>query len=299
MKLTELLAADRIVIPLPAATLLEAAAQLTETLIAAGTTEVPERLRELLKEGLTYDSIAIDNAVLLHHRTVAVSELSIALGVAADPVQLDEDPDATARIVMLIVAPPKDTSAYLRAVSAFSRVLSREAVVDAILGAKSPEYVLKGGPLADIELPGYLTVRDVMVPRRLSVRSDTTLGEASKLMVSRNVPALPVVSETNEVLGMVSHRELLRYLLPTYVKRMTGAEFRSVGRGGEGVVDPHDIPVREVMDRSVLCVSEDQTLGEVATMMTNRNVDRFPVVREGALVGFLTRGDIVRRLLGP
>jgi CBS domain-containing protein len=53
------------------------------------------------------------------------------------------------------------------------------------------------------------------------------------------------------------------------------------------------------MDRTVLCVSDDQTLGEIATMMLNRNVDRFPVVRDGALVGFLTRGDIVRRLLGP
>ncbi len=52
------------------------------------------------------------------------------------------------------------------------------------------------------------------------------------------------------------------------------------------------------MDRTVLCVSEDQALADVATMMLNRNVERFPVVREGALVGFLTRGDIVRRLLG-
>jgi CBS domain-containing protein len=33
-------------------------------------------------------------------------------------------------------------------------------------------------------------------------------------------------------------------------------------------------------------------------MMLNRNIERFPVVHEGALVGFLTRGDIVRRLMG-
>jgi CBS domain-containing protein len=52
------------------------------------------------------------------------------------------------------------------------------------------------------------------------------------------------------------------------------------------------------MDRSVLCVSEDQTIADVATMMVNKDADRFPVVREGVLVGFITRGDIVRRVLG-
>jgi CBS domain-containing protein len=52
------------------------------------------------------------------------------------------------------------------------------------------------------------------------------------------------------------------------------------------------------MDRSVLCISEEQSLAEVATMMVTRDVERLPVVREGQLVGMLTRGDIVRRLFG-
>jgi len=57
--------------------------------------------------------------------------------------------------------------------------------------------------------------------------------------------------------------------------------------------------VREVMTRQVLCVSPDQPLAEVASLMTNKDVDRVPVVRDGMLVGFLTRGDIVRKLIGP
>ena len=42
----------------------------------------------------------------------------------------------------------------------------------------------------------------------------------------------------------------------------------------------------------------DQPLAEVASLMTNKDVDRVPVVEEGRLVGFLTRGDIVRKLIG-
>jgi CBS domain-containing protein len=52
------------------------------------------------------------------------------------------------------------------------------------------------------------------------------------------------------------------------------------------------------MSRTVLCLSEDQTLTEVANLLNNKDVDRFPVVREGRVVGFLTRADLVRRLLG-
>ena len=52
------------------------------------------------------------------------------------------------------------------------------------------------------------------------------------------------------------------------------------------------------MTRQVLGVSPDQPLAEVASLMANQDVDRVPVVQEGRLVGFLTRGDIVRKLIG-
>ncbi len=52
------------------------------------------------------------------------------------------------------------------------------------------------------------------------------------------------------------------------------------------------------MTRSVLCVSEDQALTEAANMMVNRDVEQLPVVREGELVGFVTRDSILRALHG-
>ena len=56
--------------------------------------------------------------------------------------------------------------------------------------------------------------------------------------------------------------------------------------------------VRDVMTRQVLCVSPDQPLAEVASLMVNKDLPRVPVVRDGRLVGLLTRGDIVRKLIG-
>jgi CBS domain-containing protein len=63
-------------------------------------------------------------------------------------------------------------------------------------------------------------------------------------------------------------------------------------------LEPGALPVGDVMEKSVLCLDEGQTIADVAAIMLGKDVDRFPVTRDGALVGFLTRGDIVRKLLG-
>ncbi|MEE8134400.1 MAG: CBS domain-containing protein [Gemmatimonadales bacterium] len=300
MRLVDLLVPERILIPLRGKGLNEAAGKLTTAIIKTTEVSDPQALRQIVRSPDERNFVATGQTFILHIRTPVVEDLVVALGVAEQPIRREKGSEQEARIVLLLVAPPSESSARLRAGSAFSLVLSRQEILDVLLRAKTPTEIVDAAPLADIEVPAYLTVRDVMDPRRrIVLRPDTLLGEASRLMALHRVPQLPVVSDANEVLGAVTHRELLRNLLPLYVKRLNNAEFRAAPRPNDPRTDPHDIPVRDVMDRTVLCVSEDQTLAEVATMMVNRNVDRFPVVKDGALVGLLTRGDIVRRLLGP
>jgi CBS domain-containing protein len=298
MKLVELLTPERVIVPLHAESLQEAGAQLADALVGSGATVDAEKLRELIIAEVPSQVVTVGDAFLLHLRTDAVPKLVAALGVTPEPIPRDDDSSKTARIVVIIVGPPKETSSYLQALSAFARVLGRKEMIEAATAAASPSAILEAAPLADVELLGYLTVRDVMVPRTLSVHPDTTLGEASRLMVAHKVSALPVVSDTRELLGNVSHREVLRYLLPFYVKRISSGASRPAPRPTGEVSDPHDLRVREVMDRSVMSVSEDQTLADVATLMVNKNLDRFPVVREGMVVGVLTREDVVRRIFG-
>jgi CBS domain-containing protein len=87
----------------------------------------------------------------------------------------------------------------------------------------------------------------------------------------------------------------MRHLLDAYLQSS------SAGTGASAAKTPPGAGrrlVRDVMTRQVLCVSPDQPLAEVASIMTNKDVDRVPVVRGGTLVGLLTRGDIVRKLIG-
>ncbi len=296
MKLIDLLPPEHVVVSIEGETLRLAADSLLRALVSSGAIEDVAKVEELVAETLPRDVVTVGQAFLLYFRTEAVPKLVAGMGIAAQPMHREHDAAKTARIVLLIAAPPSDSSHFLRAVNAFSRALGRDEIVEPLLVAKSAAEVLAIQPLCEIELLGYLTVRDVMVRRQVKVRPDATLGEVAKVMVDQNVPSVLVASDTNEVLGMVTHAVLLQYMLPVHVKRLTG-EFGSAEAEAQ-LEDPSDMAVREVMERSVLCLSEDQTVAEVANMMQSRKVDRFPVVRDGALVGFLTRGDIVRRLFG-
>ena len=112
-------------------------------------------------------------------------------------------------------------------------------------------------------------VGDALVPSQYRVYPDTPLPEVVDLMVRRRLHAIPVVGERYEVLGILTSGDALAYML-------------SWGRPGEdGVPKEAERPLaRDVMTRSVLCVSEDQPLPEAANMLVNRDVEQLPVVRD-------------------
>lgn len=300
MKLRDVLEPAHIVTPLNATTVKQATERLAERLIASGAVAEPQRLTAVIKNTWPEDMISVgEHAFLPHFRTEAVRKLVTAVGIAPTPIRWEKDPHRTARIVILIVAPPRETPTYLQVVGAFARTLADPDTVLALLAAKTPDQVLTVAALEAVELPSHLTVRDLMTTRIHTVKPEATLGDVARVMVEHDVRALPVVDEGGSLVGMITHKELLRYLLPDYLQRTKSGKFPALTRSQlqRGSADPQLMPVKEAMARTVLCVSEDQTLSDVASLMNNKDVDRFPVVREGVVVGFLTRADLIRRLV--
>ena len=296
MKLGSLITTDRVVVPLPPGPLPVAANALLERL--AGAVDDMARLRQRMEEERPEDMVAMgDRAFLLHFRTDAARELVIALGTSAQPIARDlgDGERQHARIVLLIVAPPRLAAPYLQVLSAFSRLFGQPMLVEAMLAARTPEGLARLLANAEYEAPERLSVRDIMTAEPRVVTADTPLRQAAQDMVRAGIGGLPVVDDQGRVIGMLSERELMRHLLTAYLQG---------GSGGASSASTKTPPttgrrlVRDVMTRQVLCVSPDQPLAEVASIMTSKDVDRVPVVGGGRLVGLLTRGDIVRKLIG-
>ncbi len=292
MRLGELLRPEHIVVPLAADNVREAVRALAERLAASGALARPEAIEAVYDERRIRDIIHVGSHVLLPHlRSDAVGGLLIALGVTPRPIAAGaEDASATARIVVLVLAAHSASNLYLQTVAALARALRKDATVRALLDADSSADVLEVAALWNTAIPPRLTVRDVMTPRVYRASADTPVRVVLEIAARHKLRAVPVVGEEREVLGMVTDRDLLRHLLPR-VRRVEGES-----GGAEGEAPPSETPVREIMSRSVMCISEDQGLAEVAAIMVNKDVERLPVVSEGRLTGFLTRGDIIRKL---
>jgi CBS domain-containing protein len=291
LTLADLLRADRVVVRLEATTVEDAARELVAQLEKAGAIANAEKLRSRIDEERPEDIVAMgDRAFLLHYRTDATTNLVVALGTAERPIcrELSDGDRQCARVLLLIVAPPRLAARYLQVVGAFARFLSSVERVDAILSQESPESLVQVTELRDYVLPEQLTVREMMTERPHTTRADTPLRDAAREMVRWRVGALPVVEVDGRLVGMLSSRDLVRDLLGSYLQ----------GGPDKPTPKPPRRTVRDVMTRQVLCVSPDEPLAEVASLMTNKDVERVPVVRDGLLVGFLTRGDIVRKLIG-
>ncbi len=296
MRLNDILRAEHVIVPLQSDTFRDALRELVERLVATGALPHPERVERLTSEDRIRDVVHVGDRILLPHlRTDAVRELVVAVGVASQPLQSPgSTTEATERIVVLVLAPPAAANLYLQMVAGLARALRSDGVVDRILAARTPEDVLKIPEIGNLSLQPRLAVRDLMTQRVHRVYPDTPVSELLDLIARHELKAVPVVGDKREVLGMVSERDLLRFLLPQVVQTGTGEpqELKELEKSLQ------ETPVREIMSRSVMCISEDQSLAELASIMVNKDIERLPVVSEGKLTGFLTRSDILRKVFG-
>lgn len=294
MKLSEVIRADRALVPLEVGTLREAAVALHERLQATGAIANPERLAQRINEMRGEDIVTMgERAFLMHFRTDAVRELAVALGVAPRDIarELGAEEVQHARIALMLVAPPRLAARYLQVLGAVARLLSRPGTVEQMLAALDAAALAALPAFAEVELPRQLAVGDIMTQRPRTATPDTPLRDAALQMARGGISALPVVEENEVIVGMLAERDLLRHLLGSYLQGDSPPRPTPEGVNARRAV-------RDAMTRQVLCVSPEQPLAEVASLMINKDVEQVPVVREGRLVGFLTRGDIVRKLIG-
>lgn len=128
------------------------------------------------------------------------------------------------------------------------------------------------------------TCADIMTRNLITVRPDTTLTEAARLFKSHAIKSLPVVDQRMKLHGLVLQSDLLNSLVPQAIKpawrqRSSRKKVMHVMRGADRAV-PYDMPVGAMLNR--LAVNGSEVI---------------PVIRDGHLVGILTRSDIIRLLL--
>ena len=130
-------------------------------------------------------------------------------------------------------------------------------------------------------------VRDIMSSPVFAVGHTDNLKVVEEVMEWKHVRHLPVVNDDGHLVGLITHRDLLRACVSS-IADIPRQEQDALLRG---------IPVRQMMQSEVLTVAPDSDVTAAARTMLERKIGCLPVVEEGRLVGILTEADFLRYLL--
>jgi len=153
-------------------------------------------------------------------------------------------------------------------------------------------------------------VKDIMTPNPVTVRVDSPIREAAGLLRKYHIGGLPVM-DGDRVAGIVTETDIISLLdvgdlssdlwlpSPLEVIEVPIREFINWEKTKRALTDISDMEVRRVMSSPVVTIDEESDIVDAASLMLRERIARLPVLRDGKLVGIVTRADIVRGIGAP
>ncbi|MHC4573185.1 MAG: CBS domain-containing protein [Planctomycetota bacterium] len=122
-----------------------------------------------------------------------------------------------------------------------------------------------------------LRAKDIMTEDTITVRKNTPIYEAVKLMVKHGVSGMPVVEDNTSLVGILSEKDVIRLI---YAKE-----------------NEENQKVRDFMTEPAMHFDEDESLLEVCDFLTRNIFRRVPITSKGKLVGIISIRDTLQYIL--
>ena len=142
---------------------------------------------------------------------------------------------------------------------------------------------------------------DMMTRKVLTASPDETVAAVAQIMAKHDVSALPVCDANGQLVGIISEGDLMR----PFASRNEGHRAWWLSLLAEGTdLAPNFLDdirrehwhVRSLMSTPVITAVESTTLAELADLFISRRIKRVPILREGKVIGIISRSDIIRAL---
>jgi CBS domain-containing protein len=147
-----------------------------------------------------------------------------------------------------------------------------------------------------------IPVKSVMSKDVVTVSPETTVVETARRMLARAVSAVPVVDAGNRPLGVVSEGDLMRHFGAEYQNKRAHW-LNMLAEGGTqsaeflAAIGLEQHRVHSIMHAPVISAGEQASLAEMADLMLKHGIKRVLILREGVLVGVVSRADVLRAVV--
>ena len=141
-----------------------------------------------------------------------------------------------------------------------------------------------------------MKARDVMVSPVITVRPSASVKEVAKIFLERRISAVPVVDDQGKIVGIVSEGDLLhrseadtQRQRPWWLLALTRDDALAAD-----YVKAHARKVSDVMATEVITAGPDTPLHEIASTLEKYAIKRVPIVKDGQLVGIVSRANLIQ-----
>ncbi|MBK5957733.1 histidine kinase [Rhodoplanes elegans] len=139
---------------------------------------------------------------------------------------------------------------------------------------------------------------DIMTTTLVTVTPDTSVADVAAILLENRISGVPVVDPAGRPVGIVSEGDLVRR-----AEAGTGHErswWLKLLMGREGLaaefVKEHARRVADVMTRELVTATPDTPVAEIASLLERHRIKRVPIVKDGRLVGIVSRANLLHAL---
>jgi CBS domain-containing protein len=146
-----------------------------------------------------------------------------------------------------------------------------------------------------------MRARDLMTTSLVTIPPDAPVEAVARVLSDRGISGAPVVDSSGRLLGMVTEGDLIRRLaaVEDRPKSWFVGLFQSAEAQAARYARTRGRKARDVMTTDLVTVTEDTPIEHIAHLIEEKNIRRVPVVRDGKLVGVVSRADLLRALVAP
>ena len=141
------------------------------------------------------------------------------------------------------------------------------------------------------------------------VNQDINIMDVIELFRKHKISGAPVVDNDNVIVGIISESDIIKTLTthdediniilpsPFDLIELPLKTTLKIEEFKEDIQNALKTKVKDVMTKDVITISPDTSINDAANIMVKNNIKRLPVIKNGTLVGIITRGDLMEALI--
>ncbi|MDP3142618.1 MAG: CBS domain-containing protein [Candidatus Omnitrophota bacterium] len=144
-----------------------------------------------------------------------------------------------------------------------------------------------------------MKVKDIMTKEINSISPDISGWEGLMRLSKNKISGLPVIEPGGKLVGMFTEKDVLSFILPSYVEKVGSFIYEENPKGIKKKLSELDkVKVNQLMRKDVITISEDVTLCEAARVMLTQKARRLPVLdKTGKVAGIIAREDVLKAFI--